>query len=154
MAGDGCDARAADVAGLAERLALLHGGDVHLHGRNGHRFYRIKQGDARVRVRTGVDDDAVHTVEIRLLDAVHERALVVGLVKRDQDLFFGAVGEDLLQQRVIGLCAVVRGLADAEKVEIRSVDDKQIHVENSFRMDLATVSGRPCTGMIASAVEQ
>ena len=79
MPADGRDAGRADVGHMAEILSAVRVGNVDLHRRDADRLHRVKQRDARVRIGGGVDDHAVHPVKVRLLDGIHQRALVVGL---------------------------------------------------------------------------
>ena len=111
---------------LSERLAGVDVGQVHFHERQIHRHQGIAQGDAGVGVGTRVDDDGVHCLDRRLLDAVHQGAFVVGLeagqaVTKDHRL----AG----QRRLDGgeaLVAVNPRLPVAEQVEIGTVDQQQV----------------------------
>ena len=69
------------VGVVSEGLAGGDVGDVHLHRRNCGRLEGVENCDARVRVGGGVHHDAVDAVEPRLLDAVDDGALMVGLEK-------------------------------------------------------------------------
>jgi hypothetical protein len=71
----------------------------------------------------GVDDDRGRLVP-RLVDAIHDRALVVRLVEGDRE-------PELVRQRPAvplhvgqGLVAVDLRLAQAEKIEVRTVEDE------------------------------
>ena len=64
---------------MAERLACEDVRQVDFDERNGYARQRIAQGDAGVRVRTGVDQDVVDTVAASLLDAVDQFAFMVAL---------------------------------------------------------------------------
>ena len=66
------------VGDLAEVLALRHVGQMHLDRRNGDGLQRVQNGDARVCVGGGIDDDAVVDA-VGGLDLVDQRTLVVGL---------------------------------------------------------------------------
>ena len=72
------DAGQTRVGDLAEVLALRHVGQMHLDCRNGDGLQRVQNGDARVRVGGGIDDDAVVNA-VGGLDLVDQRTLVVGL---------------------------------------------------------------------------
>ena len=77
MAADGFDRSIADVAHLAERLALGHLGDVHLHRRYADALRRVRYRDRGVRICGRIKNDAVNAVKIRLLYRVNEVTLVV-----------------------------------------------------------------------------
>lgn len=127
LAGDGGEAGQAGVAHLAEVLARLDGADVDLNGGDGDGFEGVENRHARVRVGRGVDDDAVD-LAVGLLDLVDDAALVVGL--EDLDLVKTLCGACLLaglDQAVVVVAAVDTRLANAEHVEVGSVDDECFH---------------------------
>lgn len=66
------------VAMMSKGLPRMDIRDVHLHEGNVHADEGVADGDTGVRVSTGVDDDGVD-VPARCVDAVHYRALRVGL---------------------------------------------------------------------------
>lgn len=127
LAGDGGEAGQACVAYLAEVLAGLDGADVDLNGGDADGFERVQDGHARMCVGRRVDDDAVD-LAISLLDLVDDAALVVGL--EDLDLVKALRGARLLAdlyQAVVVIAAVDAWLANAEHVEVWSVDDECFH---------------------------
>lgn len=127
LAGDGGEAGQAGVAHLAEVFAGLDGADVDLDGRDGDGFERVQDGYAGVRVSRRVDDDAVD-LAVSLLDFVDDAALVVGL--EDLDLVKALCGACLLadlDQAVVVVAAVDARLANAEHVEVGTVDDECFH---------------------------
>lgn len=127
LAGDGGEAGQAGVAHLTEVLARLDGADVDLNGGDGDGFERVQDGYAGVRVGRRVDDDAVD-LAVSLLDFVDDAALVVGL--EDLDLVKTLCGTRLLanlDQAVVVVAAVDARLANAEHVEVGSVDDECFH---------------------------
>ena len=64
----------ADVGNAAERFPRIDIRQMDLGRRQTDGLERVEQGDAGVRIGGGVEDDAVRTVIIRLLDGVDERA--------------------------------------------------------------------------------
>ena len=127
FAGDGGKAGQAGVAYLAEVLARLHGADVDLDGGDGDGLEGVQDRHAGVRVSCRVDDDAVD-LAVCLLDLVDDAALVVGL--EDLDLVEALCGAGLLadlDQAVIVVAAVDARLANAEHVEVGSIDDESFH---------------------------
>ena len=127
FAGDGGKAGQAGVAYLAEVLARLDGTDVDLDGGDGDGLEGVQDRHARVRVSRRVDDDAVD-LAVCLLDLVDDAALVVGL--EDLDLVEALCGAGLLadlDQAVVVVATVDTRLANAEHVEVGSVDDESFH---------------------------
>ena len=127
LAGDGGEAGQAGVAHLAEVLACFDGADVDLDGGDGDGLEGIEDRYARMRVSGRVDDDAVD-LAVGLLDLVDDAALVVGL--EDLDLVKALCGTRLLanlDQAVVVVAAVDARLANAEHVEVGSVDDECFH---------------------------
>ena len=127
FASDGGKAGQASVAHLAEVLAGLYGADVDLDGGDGDGLEGVQDSNAGVRVSCRVDDDAVD-LAVCLLDLVDDAALVVGL--EDLDLVEALCGAGLLadlHQAVVVVAAVDARLANAEHVEVGSVDDESFH---------------------------
>lgn len=127
FAGDGGEAGQAGVAHLTEVLARLDGADVDLNGGDGDGFEGVEDRHAGVRVGSRVDDDAVD-LAVGLLDLVDDAALVVRL--EDLDLVKALRGACLLadlDQAVVVVAAVDARLANAEHVEVGSVDDECFH---------------------------
>jgi len=114
--GDGPFAVQGRIGEPAEFFPLVNIREMDFHRRNGGGLQRVQHGHAGVGVGGGVDDDAVHPVEIRPLDAVHQRALVVGLEKfhgHAQGVGFSA---DQGAQVIVGAAAIDRRLPDAQQV--------------------------------------
>lgn len=127
LAGDGGKAGQAGVAYLAEVLSLLDGADVDLDGGDGDGFEGVEDRHAGVRVGSRVDDDAVD-LAVGLLNLVDDAALVVGL--EDLDLVKTLCSACLLadlDQAVVVVAAVDARLANAEHVEVGTVDDECFH---------------------------
>ena len=89
---------------------------MHLHRRKRHGLERIENGDARVRVGRGVDDDAVRSAVGRL-NGVDDRALVVGLEQLDLHARFARRRADEILQRGKVPAAVDGGLTQTEQVQ-------------------------------------
>ena len=112
---------------LAKVLARGHVGDVDLHARKAHGLERVKDGDARVRVGRRVHDDAVVDAQ-GLLDGVDDGALVIGLevvARLKPQLTAGRLDEGA--QGGVVLAAVDGGLANAEHVDVGTVDNECFH---------------------------
>jgi hypothetical protein len=111
---------------LPELLARVDVREVHLDHRQLARDQRVAQRHTRVCQPAGVDDDrAVRAA--RRLDAVDQLALVVGLERLHGR---AALGRQLAQARVDlgqGGAAVDLRLALAEQVQIRAVQDQDLH---------------------------
>ena len=141
FAGDGGKAGQAGVAYLAEVLARLDGTDVDLHRGDGDGLEGVQDGNAGVRVGCRVDHNAVD-LAVCLLDLVDDAALVVGL--EDLDLVKALRGAGLLadlDQAVVVVAAVDARLANAEHVEVGSVDDESFH--GCFLCDRTELNGKP-----------
>lgn len=112
---------------MAEVLARLDGADVDLNGGDGDGFERVQDGHARMCVGRRVDDNAVD-LAVGLLDLVDDAALVVGL--EDFDLVKTLCGTRLLanlDQAVVVIATVDARLANAEHVEVGTVDNECFH---------------------------
>ena len=105
---------------MAESLAGMDIADVHLHHRGGHGADGILQGDGRVGVGPGVEDDAV-VVETHLVDAVDEFALDVGL--EIVYLYAGIAAAQAGQAIVERPGTIYARLAAAQQIEVGAVDD-------------------------------
>ena len=99
---------------------------MHLHGRERNGLERVENGNARMRIRRRVNNDAVHPSESGL-DGVYNRALVVGLEKLALCAKLPAGLADICLERGKIPFAVKLRLAHAEKVQIGPVDDKELH---------------------------
>ena len=77
---DGGGAGGADIGDAAEFFAPVGVGDMDFYRRQTHCFEGVKEGDARMGVGAGVDDDPVELL-VGSLDGLHEVALMVGLHK-------------------------------------------------------------------------
>lgn len=120
---NGFDRRRGNIADLTEALALRHVGDMHFDCRDADTLDRVRNGDARVGVGGGVEDDAVRMGEICVLYGVDQIALVVGLNEFDLNAQLLGMAFDELYEVVVGLPAVYIRLTDAENVNIRPVEN-------------------------------
>ena len=84
------------------------------------------QGDGGVGVAAGVEHRAVKAVEVRLLERVDQRALVVGLdaAELNAQLFRLRLAQG--DQVVIGLRAVNGLLPEAGQVDVGAVEDQDL----------------------------
>ena len=141
------DAR--DQAPVAEGLAAVDVGEMHLHHRPADGRQRVPQGDAGVGERGGVDQDPMGPVGT-LLDPIDERPLVVGLEAgefhrgaRESGGLGGQAAVDLLER---GAPVDLR-LAAAEEVQVRAVEhedaDRLRHRPSSPATGGRRAGGRP-----------
>jgi len=111
---------------VAECLAGVDVGQVHLNGRQPHRGDGVAQSVAGVGQRAGVDQDAL-APQTRVVDGVDEHALVVGL--HHTQLGLGAMR--LRHQRFVDLgqrpTAVNFRLALPQQIQIWSMQDEYAH---------------------------
>ena len=91
------------------------------------RFDRIKDGDACMCIGSGIDDNAVIGV-IGRLDVIHQITLVIGLTEGNLNAALGSVGFNFGSQLCIGFAAVMSRLADAQHVQIGTIDDHESHM--------------------------
>ena len=122
---------------------------MHLHRRERHGLERVENGNARVRIGSGVDDDAVGRAVGRL-NGIDDRALVVGLEQLDLHACLGSGCADEILQRGKAPAAVNGRLAQAEQVQVWAVDDEKLHASTS-RILRTVSSGVPLLSMTASA---
>ena len=131
---------------MPEALALLNIGEMHLHRRERHGLERVENGDARVRIRRGIDDDAVHPSESGL-DGIDDRALVVGLEKLALRAILPAGLADIRLERGKVTLSVKLRFPHAEKVQIGAVDDEDLH-KITLRMSSTVSSSARLLSMI------
>ena len=118
------DAGAGRHGVAAEFLALADVGDVHLDGgARGDALQGVVQGDAGVGVGAEVDDESLGAAVGERVDAVDERALVVGLEEADRHAELPGLGADESLKVLERGRAVDLRLALAEPVEIGTVKD-------------------------------
>ena len=99
---------------------------MHFHCREPHSPQGVQEGDAGMGIGTGIDDDAV-LFSISLLDGIHQVSLMVGLVQGDFDSQLFRVLPDHPAEVRIGGGAVDPGFTDTQHIQVRTVDDKDIH---------------------------
>ena len=119
-AADDAAAGGADGAVVAELLALMHVGDMYLDYGRWHGLDGIVQRDARVRICSGIEDDAVD-IEAYGVNAVDEVALVVALVVAY--LHAGALAAQLREVVLERAVAIDLRFAAAQQVEVGAVND-------------------------------
>ena len=139
-------ARHAGIGDLAETLPGADVRQVHLHRRERHGLERVENGDARVCVRRGIDDDAVHPSESGL-DGIDDRALVVGLEKLAFCADLPAGRADICLERGKVTLSVKLRFPHAEKVQIGTVDDEDLH-KITLRMSSTVSSSARLLSMI------
>ena len=141
----------------APRLARGDVAHVHLDHREGHRLDRVVQRHAVLRQPGRVDERALHRVD-PLVQLVDQRAFVVRLEALELGAELGGqrlqLGVDLGER---GRAVDVR-LAPAEQVEVRAVQDQELHAgslagcgERSVRAGQHRKVGLPTHGKHLSA---
>ena len=83
-AGDHRARRFRNIGVVAEFLALVDIGDVHLDDRHLEHEQRIEDGDRRCRVSRRIDDEADGLLGARLLNPIDDFAFVIGLAKHQR----------------------------------------------------------------------
>ena len=125
----------AGIGDLAERFSRGYVAEMNFDGGQGDGFQRVQNGDGRMRIGCGIDDDAVELAE-RLLNPIDENALVVGLAYIDSE---AELGRGLLNEgdkRGVVLFAVDIRFTDAKHIEIRTVNNKNVfHGGGGHRWD-------------------
>ena len=95
----------------------------------------IAEGDADVRMTSGVDDEELNPFVGPFCNRVDEFTFVVGLKETGLSTRFAGVDRNQLFQIGKRLMAVDLGLAFTESIEIGSIDDADFH--GTSRKDLA-----------------
>ena len=114
---------------MAELLALVHIGDMHLYARAFHAADAILQGNAGVGVGTRIEHYAI-VGEAYFLQFVDKLALDVALI-----VFYLYIREFSLQLRQIALervAAINAWLTNAQEVQIRTIDNLYLHNQMIF----------------------
>ena len=119
---------------------------MHLHGRERNGLERVENGNARMRIRRRVNNDAVHPSESGL-DGVDDRALVVGLEKLALCAKLPAGLADIRLERGKVTPSVKLRFPHAEKVQIGAVDDEDLH-KITLRMSSTVSSSARLLSMI------
>ena len=110
---------------VAERLTAVDVADVNLYHGGGDGSDGIGDGNRRVGVTTGIQDDAA-VVKSHLLQAVHDFPLDITLIDVDRVLRIAL--NQFLQVLVEGAVAIDLGLTLAHKVQVGTVDDVDDHI--------------------------
>ena len=110
---------------MAEWLAGVDVADVNLDDGSSDGGDGVSDGDRRVGVAAGIEDDGA-VVKTHLLQTVHNLALDVGLI--DVDVVLWELLDELMQVLVEGAVSIDLGLALAHEVQIRAVDDVNNHL--------------------------
>lgn len=112
-----------EITVVSERLPRMNIGDMTLNERNVNTQQRIANGDACVRECAGVDDNHVNIASC-LMNAVDDRALPIRLESVEFRAQVGTLLVAGIDDIVEGCAAVEMGLAGAEEVEVRTVDEE------------------------------
>jgi hypothetical protein len=94
---------------------------MNLNGGQTCRLDRIKQCDAGMGIGTGVDDNAICSLKICLLNPINQGSLVVALSANSINTAFFTMRLDHRNQTLICDRAVMRRLSDAKHIEVWSV---------------------------------
>ena len=99
---------------------------MHLDGGEPHGFQGVEDGDGGVGVGGGVQDDGVGGA-VGALDLGDDVSFAVGLKEGDLDAEIGGGALDAADEGGVIRFAVEVGLANAEHVDVRTVDDRNFH---------------------------
>ncbi|MPN25117.1 hypothetical protein SDC9_172524 [bioreactor metagenome] len=99
---------------------------MHLDGRHANRLHRVEQGDARVRIRAGVDHDAVRRL-ISPLNRIHQSTFMVALHKINRHAKPLCLRADHRHKVAVGAFAVDIRLPQAKQIQVWAVDDENLH---------------------------
>ena len=110
------------VGMVPKRLALVHVRDVHLDHRRLEGVERVEDGDGGVREGGRVDDDAAGRFA-RFVDPVDDLVFAVALMEADVEPVLAGYAPAFRLHVGQGLVAVDCGLALAEQVQVRTVQD-------------------------------
>ena len=134
---------------MAERLARIHIGDMHLNAGCVDAAHRVAQGIGIVRVGTRVVDDTV-VGRMRLVNLVDEAALVVRLIA----LYGNALGSTVIDHKFFEvnkrIAAIYRRLANTQHIQVRPIHQKNLHALLPFvlflkrKTTLPPVRSIPC----------
>jgi len=115
-----------DEGSVPEFLPGVDVGEVDFDGGNGHGREGIPERDAGVGIGGGVEDDGVEAAA-GVLDPGDEFAFVIGLAEVDFGVEFGCAGPDEAFDVRERVASVDFGLAGAEEIEVRSVQEEYLH---------------------------
>ena len=108
---------------VAEFLALVNVGDVHLDGRQLHREDRVEDRDRGRGVAGRIDDDARRLLALGVVKGIDDLALVVRLaeVHLEAEALRGVAAQrlDVGQRRM----PVFLRLARPERIQVRTIED-------------------------------
>ena len=110
---------------VAEVLALVHIGDMHLDDGCGDSTDAVVQGDTGVGIGTGIEHDAVVS-ESHLLHLVDEFSLHIALIV--VYLHAGIALPQLFETSLKGVAAIDARFAFAQQVEVGTVDNLYLHL--------------------------
>src|ERR1700694_4196344 len=128
VAGETVDADVADDRDLAEiALAVVDVGEVNLRCRQRDGQQSVANRVRVVRERRRIDDDGVGPLPAAV-QLVDDRALMVRLKEAHALPQLARVRADLAFEVAQRLASVDRRLAFAQQVEVRAVDDQDVHV--------------------------
>ena len=109
---------------------------------------RVEQGDGRVRIGGGIDDEAVKHA-VGLLHPRHKLTLKIALPDRDRGPGLLCRRADEALEGGIVLAAVKLRLTQAQQVEVRAVQHQNVHVHAS-RICRTVSSGVPLLSAVPS----
>ena len=97
-----------------------------LHRRDSNGLQRVQDRHTGVGIRSRVDDDAV-ILAVCSLDGIYDGTLMVGLKLVDIQVLPGCRFLQQRKQVEKGVFSVDGRFTDAQHIDIRAVDDKDIH---------------------------
>src|SRR5579864_6612768 len=130
--GDDTDRDVGEIGMTPKGLARLRVGKMYLDERHAHSEQCVPQSDARVGEAAGIEYQKGDAVGGGGLDAIDELMLRIALESEELVACLARQGNRPLLDRVEGVGSIVRGLATAEKVEVRAVQQQHSgHVDRS-----------------------
>lgn len=111
------------ITNMPKRLPSMHIGNMNLNKRNRHSHQRIPNRNASMRQRTRVNQHGIEFAP-RGVDAIYDRAFVVGLECFEVDALGGGEGLGRVFDVEEGCCPVEMGFAGSQEVEVGAVDEE------------------------------
>ena len=138
MSLDGLAAGKSGIGDLTEGFTCIHVRDVYLHRRDGNRFQGIQYGNRSMGVGGGIDDDSINS-SVSPLDLVHQVTFMIGLILLDFNVQPGCGFIQKPQQIRKGALSVDTRFPNAEHIDVRAVDDQNLHGVPSRILRIAVI---------------
>ena len=130
---------------MAKRLAFVDVGNVHLDHRAIKGGQRIKNRDGCMRIGCGVDDDTCRCTA-RFLHPIDQLTFVVGLMKANRQPQILGQCRTRLGHVIQGLGPVNLGLTQAQKVQVRAVQNENGLWHGAILLSHAVRIAKMCAG--------